>query len=285
MDTDFTYYDLREGRSGKSVGLILNGWRGDSERLAILSPHDDDAILGAMYLSLGAISEGARVHVIVLCDGRGGYSTPGERESIVSRRRAESANAYSKLGIEASRMEYPDFSLSPYVGWILPGGTEGTFPKIVGKLREIGATRLLVPNEHLEHPDHEAASRIGIFDGPQAGDPVVADLGEPVEIRSYVKYSVWSDFAPFDALLAGRRTRADCVVRVSESVEKKVVEALGEFGSQRRIIEGLVRRRKERLYKGSYLEPYLRLDPRPPLPYNAYKKAIEDMEEGAAEVV
>jgi hypothetical protein len=285
MVQDFTYYDLKERKRGNGIELIFKGWKGDLERLAVLSPHDDDAILGAMYLSLGAIAEGASVNVIVLCDGRGGYSTPGERESIVSRRREESMKAYSKLGIELTRLEYPDFSLSSYFGWILPGEIEGTFPKIIGKLRKIRATRLLVPNEYREHPDHEAASRIGAFDGPQVGDPVMADLGEPVKIESYVKYSVWSDFTPLDAFLNGRGARADCIVKVSERVERKISEALMEFKSQQRIIEGLIMSRKERLYRGSYLEPYLRFDPRPQISYNAYKKAIEDIDYGAAEVV
>ncbi|MGQ9514387.1 MAG: PIG-L deacetylase family protein [Thermoproteota archaeon] len=285
MSQDFIYYDLVERKRSDKIELIFKNWKGDAERLVIISPHDDDAILDAMYLSLGAMAERASIHVIILCDGRGGYNTPEEKESIVSRRRVESLNAYTKLGIEQFRVDYPDFSLSSYVDWILPGGFKGAFPKVVERSRKIRATRLLVPNEYCEHPDHEAASRVRMYDGPQAGDPVMANLGEPICIESYVKYSVWSDFSPLDSLISGRSTRADFIVKVCESVEKKIREALREFSSQKRIIDGLIESRKGRSYRGSYIEPYLRFDPRPPISYNAYKRKIEEIEYSSMEVI
>jgi len=52
--------------------------------------------------------------------------------------------------------------------------------------------------------DHEALSYIGLYDGPQTGDPVIANMGEPFRIKSYLKYSVWGDFSPEDAFSTGR---------------------------------------------------------------------------------
>ncbi|MGH8630283.1 MAG: PIG-L deacetylase family protein, partial [Burkholderiales bacterium] len=186
-----TYYDLRSGTRSNEISLLFPAWRPDEERVAIISPHDDDAALGAGYLTLAAQEAGAKVWVLICCDGSGGYSTPEQKDTIVQVRRLETLDAHERLGIPPERIirfDYPDFSLLSHLGWRLPNKMDGADAQAVRALRRIGVTRLLVPNGYREHIDHTAAYTLGAFDAPQAGDPVLADWGPPTPIRSTLVY-------------------------------------------------------------------------------------------------
>jgi LmbE family N-acetylglucosaminyl deacetylase len=276
---DFTYYDLRRQTRSTDIDLLFPGWHGEEECLAVLSPHDDDALLGAGYAILAALAAGARVYVIIFCDGRAGYSTPDERTTIVARRRAETEAAYRALGLpdgNVLRFDYPDFSVSPYLGWLLPWGEEGTIGRDIRTLRELGITRLLLPNGYREHIDHEAVYRAGAFDGPQVGDPILADWGLAPAIRGFLIYPVWGDFSPEDALVAGSpaNLRGNRAIAAPAEVETQVARALRAFASQGRIIEGLLAARAARRVDGRTIEVYQAFDPRPALDYAPYRQAI-----------
>ena len=248
---EFEFYDFRKLCRSDEIDLIFPDWIGSDERVAVFSPHDDDAVLGAAYAILASQAYEAQVFVFIFCDGRAGYSTVAERETIVERRKKETVAAYGKLGIPEEnilRYDYPDFSLSPNIGWRLPSGKEGTFHQTLPDLRRLGITRLLLPTGYREHADHEATSRIGAFDGPQVGDDILADWGHARPIRSFMEYAVWGDFSPEDALVSGANlgVRGNCAIVASAKVEARVAEALAEFKSQQRVIADLLRRRKER---------------------------------------
>ncbi|MCS7220330.1 MAG: PIG-L family deacetylase [Anaerolineae bacterium] len=275
----FTYYDLQRNLSSTDITLFFPSWQPGDERVVILSPHDDDALLGAGYLLLAIQASGGEVYILILCDGSAGYSTPAEKKDIIAIRRAETLIAYKALDVDAShilRCDYPDFSLAGYLGWQLPDGSPGTMQRILPELRRLRATRLLVPNGYREHVDHEAAERIGRYDGPQVGDPVLADLGLALPVRSLLQYAVWSDFSPEDALVHGRSPalRANRALLAPAEVEDRVMAGLQAFRSQARIIEGLVAARTARRHDDRWLELYLAFDPRPPLDYSPYHAAI-----------
>ena len=283
MPYEFTYYDLVRDVKGDDIGLIFDGWRSGDERVAILSPHDDDALLGAGYLILAAIRAGGELYIIIYCNGCGGYSSVDLKDKIVSIRRIESLNAYLRLGVKRENimyLNYPDFSLKPYIGWLLPNGFEGTTSKTIRLLRQIKPTRLLVPNEYREHMDHEALSYIGSYDGPQIGDPVLVDLGSPFTVKSYLKYCVWGDFSPEDALLTNRSLllRGNVAVKVKKEIEEEVVRALEEFKSQKEIIKSIVERRRDRFLNGYYIEVYQKFNPRPGINYQPYKEKISEID-------
>ncbi|MGI6209359.1 MAG: PIG-L family deacetylase, partial [Anaerolineae bacterium] len=80
---DFRYYDLRSRIKSNDISLIFPGWEPGNERVAVLTPHDDDGALGAGYLTMAALANGADVFVLVFCDGWAGYSTPEEASTIV----------------------------------------------------------------------------------------------------------------------------------------------------------------------------------------------------------
>ncbi len=283
-DEPFVYYDLIRGLRNRNISLIFEDWRREGERVIVLSPHDDDALLGAGYILLAAMSEGCEPYILIFCDGGAGYSNINDKERIVSIRKTESVNAYRKLGIKEEailRFNYPDLSLRSHIGRLLPGGIEGTTPKTIKMLRMIRPTRLLIPNEYRENTDHEALSYTGTYDGPQVGDVLMVDLAEPFRIKGFLKYSVWGDFSPEDAFLTGRdpALRGDVAIKAEPEVEEKVIQALKEFKSQEKIINQLVRKRSERIINGDYIEVYLRYNPRPSISYDGYKKRLLEIDE------
>jgi len=220
-DNSFTYFDFQRMTRSHDIALLFPGWQPDDERVVVLSPHDDDALLGAGYLIQAAHANGGEVYLLILCDGSAGYSTPEEKDTIVAVRRGETVAAYGILGLDEAhilRCDYPDFSLEGYIGWRLPDGSPGTMRRILPELRRLRVTRLLIPNGYREHIDHEATERIGRYDGPQVGDPVWSDLGLAPPVRSVLQYAVWGDFSPEDALVHGRlpALRASRTITVTE---------------------------------------------------------------------
>lgn len=272
----YEYYNLDQGLRSANIELLLPGFEPGRESVAVISPHDDDALLGAGYLIQAAQQAGASVRIMIVCDGSAGYSRVEDKPGIQDRRKKESREAYRLLGIASEDLiwfDVPDFSALHYLGWKLPGGGEGLFARIVPKLREWRATRLLIPNGHREHLDHTASCLAGVFCGPQTGDAVLADWGRADPIKSSLVYSVWSDLPP----RPGHELRADRAIIASPDVEVNVMEALKMFASQADVISGLVKARAERIRKGRAMELFLQIDPRPRLDYNPYWEIIDEI--------
>ncbi len=277
---DFSYFDLRRGIMSDDIDLLFPAWQEGDERLVVLCPHDDDGLLGAGYAILAALANGAQVYIFIFCNGCGGYSTPEEKETIVEVRKKETPVAYAILGIPSEnivRFDYPDFSLVPNIGWMMPWGGEGTAGPHLRALRRLKATRLMIPNGYREHMDHEAAYRIGAYDGPQVGDNILADWGLAPPIRSCLQYAVWGDFSPEDALVTGSELslRGNRAILAASEVEGTIERGIREFRSQSRVIEGLVEARKNRRSEDRVIEIYLAFDPRPVLDYGPYHEAIK----------
>ncbi|MGQ9625324.1 MAG: PIG-L deacetylase family protein [Anaerolineae bacterium] len=276
---DFTYFDLERRTRSDDISLLFPGWKAGDERIAVLCPHDDDGLLGAGYAILAAQANGAQVYIFIFCNGCGGYSTVEEKDTIVEVRRKETPAAYSELGISEEnivRFDYPDFSLEPNIGWLMPWGGEGSVSANLKALRRMKITRVLVPNGYREHMDHEAACRIGAYDSPQVGDNILADWGLAPPVRSCLQYAVWGDFSPEDAIVCGRdlSLRANRAILASLQVEETIERGIRKFRSQSKVIEGLIAARKSRRNERGVLELYLAFDPRPPLNYGPYHEAI-----------
>ena len=267
------YYDLKASKKTEDISTLFPAWKAEDERIVVLSPHDDDGLLGAGYAILAAIAAKAEVFVLVFCKGQGGYSRPEDKQDIVARRKKETVSAYGEIGVKAEniiRFDYPDFSLASHIGWQLPGGKTGTFAGTISKLRELRATRLLVPNGYREHADHEAVWKIGVYDGPQAGDAVVADWGEAAPVKSYLEYSVWGEFSP--------ERPADRAIKLPWDEELKIQEGLARWESQGEVIKGLLAARKGRRTGDCGVEIYRSLETRVPLDYGPYRDQIEKID-------
>ncbi|WP_438315721.1 PIG-L deacetylase family protein [Candidatus Caldatribacterium sp. SIUC1] len=283
---EFMVFDLRRRQKSPSLDLLFPGWQEGDERVVIFSPHDDDALLGAGYLLQAVPLFGGEVYIVVFCNGSGGYSVIEHKNVITALRARETTRAYAKVGIlpeRIYRLEYDDYSVWPFIGWKLSGGEEGTVQKVIPLLRRLRATRVVLPNGHREHLDHTAVFMVGAFDAPQVGDPVMADWGESAPVRSVLQYAVWSDFAFDDALCAGDDlgVRANRALLAPSEAEERVQEAMREFRTQARIVEGLLAARKEREFRnGFFLEVYLAFDPRPKCVYEKYLRRVEEIERG-----
>jgi hypothetical protein len=278
----FRFYDLRAGLGSRDIDIIFPGWSPGDERVLAVSPHDDDALLGAGYALVAAQENGGVAHVAICCDGSAGYSRVQDRNTIVERRRRESMAAYGAMGIPAERVHYlgfPDFSLIGHLGWKLATGHLGTLQPFITLLRRIGATRLLIPNGYREHLDHTAAYDLGRYDGPQAGDAVGADWGKPSVIRSTLQYAVWADLSPEDALVHGAPTeiRANRALVAPYALEHQIAEALAAWESQQQIIARLLEQRRERDCGMGLMELYVVLDPRPKLDYAPYVRLLNSL--------
>ena len=278
----YSVLDIEKKRFG-GLETLFPGWNGKNERLLVYSPHDDDAIIGAGYAMRAALDDGAEVHIIIVCSGNCGYSTPEQKDSIVETRRREALACYKAFGIPEENiifMGYSDFSALNYIGWNISPEHEGHFRRSITELRKRRITRMLVPNHYHEHVDHIAAYMMGAYDAPQAGDAHTVDWAAPHAVISTAQYSVWAELDPEDALLHHRdpALRADTVLIANEAVEQKVDEGLAAFVSQTEIIADLVAQRKARqLADGRYIEAYLRIDPRPKLSFEPYKRFIEQL--------
>ena len=276
---DYSVLDIRTETFG-GIEVLFPGWKPGDERLCVYSPHDDDAILGAGYVMRAAMDAGAKVTVVIVCNGDCGYSTVAEKDTIVERRHRETVNVYGAFGIPEEDiifLNYPDFSALSYMGRNIAPGREGHFRTTITELRRRRITRILAPNHYHEHVDHIAASMMAAYDAPQAGDAHSVDWADPYPVRSTAEYSVWAELDPEDALVAGRdpRLRADTVMIASDEVEQKVFEGLREYESQQAIIADLVEQRKARkLPDGRYIEVYRRFDPRPKLDFEPYKQLL-----------
>jgi LmbE family N-acetylglucosaminyl deacetylase len=264
------FVDFRRLKRSRELDLLFPGWA-RKERVAFFSPHDDDVILGAGYLLRAVLDRGGMPWVFVFCRGDAGYSTIAEKDSIVGRRQKEALTAYASLGIPEDRILFhdtPDFALMSALDR-RPEGSPSLFDELIRIFRRERISRVVFSSGHFEHRDHTAAYYMGVYTMPQSGDPILADLGPPREIRSYLAYSVWTDFA---APEEGEPTlRADCGILAPTGEEELIRRAIGSFGSQGRILaKTIANDRERRRFGNAYLELYQRISVRKPTDFSAY---------------
>ena len=108
-----------ERRAGESLSSISRHWQGEKESFMIVSPHDDDAVLGAGLLIQLAKRENVPVYIIIVTDGSMGYCSFNQKESIAKIRRQETFEAYEKIGVPRENivwLGYPDCKINNYRG-------------------------------------------------------------------------------------------------------------------------------------------------------------------------
>jgi LmbE family N-acetylglucosaminyl deacetylase len=264
------FVNFRTTRKGGSIGILFPGWK-RGEAVAFLSPHDDDAVLGAGHLVRAVIKSGGHPHILIFCQGDAGYSTPAEKRAIVRTRRGEALAAYGVLGVDAKAIHFfniPDLSLMGHVDRKPPAGA-GVLDRFIRLLRARRISRAVFSSPHLENWDHTAVFNLGVYGAPQAGDPILADLGDPSPVRTCLVYSVWGEFGPVDG--EAGLLRADTGILAGETEEQLVRKALRAFASQAKVMKNTVARRRDgRKGPGGYLELYQRARVREPIDYRPY---------------
>jgi len=274
---DVWFLDLWQAKCNQDPATVFPDWNPREDRIGILSPHDDDALLGAGYAILAGREMGVTVCVMVVCNGCAGYSTAEQKFSIVEIRRRETLEAYSRLGLapeDIHRFDVPDFSAAARIPWELPGNEEGIIADLIAELRRRRVTRFFIPNGYREHLDHEAVYDLGRYASAQTGDAILVDYAEPFAVRSVHVSAVWGDFPPALAEGAPPELRGNKAVVVPQGWEEKVRDGIRAFRSQGAIIESLAKAREGRGCSEGFLELYQDLDPRPNLDYGPYVSAV-----------
>jgi LmbE family N-acetylglucosaminyl deacetylase len=263
------FIDFLSLRRSSRIDLFFPGWK-KGERVAFLSPHDDDVVLGAAYLPSATVEEGGFPLVFIFCKGDAGYSVPEDKDIIVKTRKKETLRAYRKLGVNEDNLFYsdiPDFSLPPYVNRDLQRG-KGLFEEQIRVFRKEKVSRVVFSSGFYEHWDHTAVFQMGIYTSPQAGDPILADLGKPYAPKSYYAYSVWGDFEPQRA--GPSALSADKGIVIEKKQEDTIREAIQAFSSQKKIFKTIVDYREKRKSDSGYLELYKTIGIRRPIDFKAY---------------
>ena len=251
------FFDIRCHTLGEDIRIVFPHWDPGTESMVVLSPHDDDALLGAGYMITKMVEDHVPVKIVIFCKGDTGYSSPELRGSIVKTRKAETLDAYNRLGLQSEDiifLDMPDFSLRKRVGWDGLGTDDAIFGKMIRLLRKYHVTRLLIANGYREHSDHTAVNDIGMFDGVQAGDPILSDYGELAKLRSTHVYSSGRIFLLMTHLKTGvlsacaltwewlstRQLRAELLTRCSATPRRRISSAAWSgYGKKSAVIRGI----------------------------------------------
>jgi len=244
------------------------------ERALIVSPHPDDATLGAGGLIQRLVSAGGSIRVVQLTGGdgfskgvmamRSGTPTPSDYRWYGSVREREAVRAMRRLGVDRARIRllgFPDDGLcnltsthrtgpafeSPYTKRESPPGPEqivrGTMYRGDDLIRELTETieefrpaLVVVPHSGDQHPDH-CATHLLVH---QAVDAAVARGLRPPRVLHYLVH-----FPNWPTPVAGTPLPDEGIARgwawtslaltPDERMQKQ--SALGEFRSQELVMQ------------------------------------------------
>ena len=173
----------------------------------MISPHDDDAVLGAGLLIQLAKRENVPVHIMIVTDGSMGYCSADEKDSIAEIRRKETLECYKTLGVPKSNiicLGFPDCQLASYRGRspakpddaAAVNGFSGLQNAFTFHLRRIKPTQCFLPTWNDLHPDHRIVYEEFLISLFHAAGNIWPELGEPLSKVPYVNtYAVYCDFA------------------------------------------------------------------------------------------
>ncbi len=166
------------GVVGARFGDVFSDWKEGKESFLFFAPHDDDSAISLGIVICEARRQGIPVRVVVVTDGRNGYVSLADRDTIVQRRVEETYASYQLLGVSAEEivfLKFPDGDLQNYYGRraAKPGdptdahGFTGLENHFVAELRRrvnlngisVAPTRVFVPSSADYHQDHVAVAR------------------------------------------------------------------------------------------------------------------------------
>jgi LmbE family N-acetylglucosaminyl deacetylase len=175
---------LERGHNAKIVARggcfseVFTDWRPGKESFVFFAPHDDDSVISLGIVIRAAREQGVPVRIVVVTDGKNGYVSLGDRDSIVERRVQETYASYNLLGVDSKDiifLNFPDGNLQNYYGRRLanPGdpadahGFTGLENHFVRELRHrvslngasVAPTRVFVPSAADYHQDHVAVAQ------------------------------------------------------------------------------------------------------------------------------
>lgn len=197
----------------------------------VVAPHDDDAAIGCGGLIQALPSPPV---VAIVTDGRLGYHSLDQKDSIVALRQEEAGLCYSRLGLPRERLRFlglPDMSLGNFLCFETLDGRPGVYQLLLRAFREWQVETVLLPSSADVHPDHRATHAAGQAAAALARDTLMPDLGAPAPIRQVLAYQVWEPLEHADARLV-----------LEPGMGQRKREALSAYASQGSVIVELVRR-------------------------------------------
>jgi LmbE family N-acetylglucosaminyl deacetylase len=226
-----------ERRVGSYLSSVSRHWQADKEHFLIVSPHDDDAVLGAGLLIQLAKRENVPVHIVIVTDGSMGYCSIDEKETISDIRYHEGLECYESLGVPEKNilwLNFPDSRLSNYRG--RTPATANEAPALNGftglqnafsyHLRKIKPTQCFIPTNNDLHPDHRIVYEEFLISLFHAAGNIWPELGKPLSPVPYVHtYAVYCDFTAPPTLR----------MHTPMSYLEKKLTAIRAFKSQRQI--------------------------------------------------
>ncbi|MDR1963863.1 MAG: PIG-L family deacetylase [Planctomycetaceae bacterium] len=231
----------QETVSSANPADIWSGWRDKNEVWLFIAPHDDDIVCGAGLTFLAAIRNKIEVFAAVISNGRMGYCTLEQRQTIAQIRRAETQASFAYLGLPKENLylfDYDDGTLSQNMGRRFAtepadsnaiAGATGLQNTLTWLLRRVKPTRIFIPNRLDLHPDHKAVHHETVISVFHAQGGIWPELGESIEILPYLyEYATYSDFIKLPTIR----------VRVPDILAEQRLQALALYKSQLQI--GLV---------------------------------------------
>lgn len=200
-----------------------------AEPWLFVSPHDDDALIGAACW-LQAI--GANAHVAIVTDGSMGFGETAQAATIASRRRNEAAAAYAEAGVtRLHRLEYPDGSLARHTGSVMQGGKPAGLDCDLTRLyRALKPAHVVTTDPADWHPDHRAtfdSARMALF---HARAEIWLELGAVLQHMPAL-YSF--------AVYAPPAGPPDYCLQAGPALVARKARAMAKFGSQQGILAQL----------------------------------------------
>lgn len=204
----FQYTRLENGTKQRIKTLKdAIGMPAERETWLFVSPHDDDLVIGAGLWMQAAVDAGVDVQVLVVTDGRMGYCTLEQRDSISEIRRRETYESFEILGVGQEQIAwcgYPDGGLYTLQGRRkhraddeVPAlaGYVGLCNAFVHHLRRTRPARVFVPTVADLHPDHQIVNNELMISLFHASGAIWPELGEPLaDVPKAYELAIYCDF-------------------------------------------------------------------------------------------
>jgi LmbE family N-acetylglucosaminyl deacetylase len=236
----------RKRSNGELVSGVLSDVLPDfreGERWIFVSPHDDDAVIGAGLLIQEAIASGVSASLRIVTDGSMGYTDLEERDRIVEIRRAETYESYGVIGLDdIAWFGYRDNDLYRHCGRRRIGppsdetidareGHTGLQNSLTAEIRALRPTRVLVCAASDYHPDHKLTFQETMISVFHATGTIWPELGDPWSAPTRSGYALvyeYAVYAPY-AQPPDHRLQSE-----PENLERKL-DAISRYRSQRQI--------------------------------------------------
>lgn len=175
-----------------------------STRMLVLSPHEDDEVLGCGGTMRRVALAGGRIKVLYMTDGRFGNMAFSPK-IMPDVRMKEAWEGLKILGVNEAH-----FNGAMDLGLVCD---EKTVRAVVDQMKEIDANVLFVPHYNENHPDHWTTCEVAVTALELSGR----------EMDVY-EYEVWTSFIP------------NTLVDITDVMDNKV-EAIGKHQSQVQMID------------------------------------------------